>query len=201
MPEPGDVEAALDARLSGPRAAHCRGVAAAARDLAVRFDVDPRQAVLAGLLHDWYRETPAVDLLALARRCGVVAPGTPDAEVLAGTLHGPVAARLLPERWSDLEPAVLWAIDRHTTGDVDMADLDCVLFVGDMIEPGRSFPGVERLRAAATRDLRAATLAVMDATLGDLLARGRRIAPRALAARNSLLARLEEGGAAGRPVR
>ena len=43
---------------------------------------------------------------------------------------------------------MLQAIGRHTCGAVGMSDLDMVVFVADIIEPGRDFPDIEGLRAA-----------------------------------------------------
>lgn len=201
MPSRTEVEQALEERLSPARAAHVRRVARQAVVLAERFGVEAEQALWAGLLHDWHKEVPATELVGLARETGVIAPGVPDAAVLVGTLHGPVAARLLPRQWPELAPSILDAIDRHTTGDAQMSDLDCVLYVADLIEPERRFPGVEALRELAMRDLYRATLAGMTATLRDLLERGRRIDLRAVAARNAMMARLAGEGAGARDLR
>ena len=201
MPDRAQVEAAVMTQLSPERAAHVGRVAAEAVALARRFGADADAALWAGLLHDWCKEVPARELVALARATGVLSPDTSDADVLVGTLHGPVAARLLPQRWPELRSSVLAAIDRHTTGDVDMSDLDCVLYCADLIEPDRRFPGVDALRALAREDLWRATLAGMDATLRDLVDRGRRIDPRAVAARNAMLVRLAPGGPTAKDLR
>ncbi len=200
MPSRTAVERALEERLSPARAAHVRRVAQEAVALAQRFGLPPDAALWAGLLHDWYKEVPTADLVRLAREAGVIAPEVPDAAIMVGTLHGPVAARLLPRQWPELPPSVLDAIDRHTTGDPQMSDLDCVVYVADLIEPERRFAGVEQLRELATRDLYAATLSGMTATLQDLLRRGRRIDPRAVLARNAMVVRLAgSGGGASDP--
>lgn len=198
MPSRVEVERALEERLSAPRAAHARRVALEAVALAQRFGVAREPALWAGLFHDWYKEVPGAQLLDLARSTGVVPPGTPDAAVVIGTLHGPVAARLLPARWPELGAEVWAAVDRHTTGDVEMSALDCVLYCADLVEPERRFAGVQELRALVRRDLHAATLAGMTATLRALLDGGRRIDPRAVIARNAMLARLPADGAAPR---
>ena len=38
---------------------------------------------------------------------------------------------------------VLNAIHYHTTGRAGMSNLEKIIYVADMIEPGRNFPGVE----------------------------------------------------------
>lgn len=187
--DPSEVRAALRSRLGPARAAHCERVAVTAVALARRHGLDAAAAELAGLLHDWYREYGAAEILAEARACGVVAADVPEEGIVPAVLHGPVAARLLPRQWPELAPAVLSAIDRHTTGDPGMTSFDCVVYVADLIEPGHRYPGVEALRALADRDVCAATLAAMDAGIVRLVQAGRRIDLRTVAARNALLAR------------
>ncbi len=187
--DPAEVRVALRSRLGRGRAAHCERVAAAAAALASHHGLDARAAELAGLLHDWYRECGAEEIVAVARACGVVAADAPEGGIVPDVLHGPVAARLLPARWPDLPPAVLAAIDRHTTGDPEMTEFDCLVYVADLIEPGHRYRGVEALRSLAQEDLWASTLAAMDAAIVRLVQLGRRIDPRTVAARNTLLAR------------
>lgn len=194
-----DIRAALHERLSAPRAAHSERVAEAAAHLAACHGLDAEAARLAGWLHDWYKEVPVGEIVALARSCGVLGDAVPAEEVVPSVLHGPVAARLLPQRWPDLSPAVLDAVDRHTTGDPAMTAFDCCLYVGDMIEAGHDWPGVEELRGLAVRDLWAATLSGMETGLRHLLERGRAVDLRTVAARNAVLRRVRGSGGAGAP--
>jgi ribosome-associated protein len=148
LPEIAEVRAAVRARLSPQRAAHSERVAGTAVDLAGRHGLDASAAELAGWLHDWCREVPAAEIVATARVLGLL-DGRRAEQVVASVLHGPVAARTLPERWPDLPPAVLAAIDRHTTGDPEMTAFDCLVYVADLVEPAHAFAGVEELRALA----------------------------------------------------
>ncbi len=198
MPSVDEVTSALHQQLSPPRAAHVLRVADTAVRLAQRHGVDAVQARLAGLLHDWYREVPDAQIVELAYQAGVLSGKVSPGQLVPAALHGPVAARLLPRRWPDLSHDVLAAIDCHTTGAPDMTPLGCLLYVADMTEPAHDFPGVGELRASAERDLWAAALEGMNATLRRLLERGRAIDLRSIAARNALLARAAEVGATGR---
>jgi nicotinate (nicotinamide) nucleotide adenylyltransferase len=182
------VRAAVVARLGPERAAHSLRVAETAARLAARHGLDPHEAYLAGLLHDWCREEPEEALLREAERLGLPLPE--PAQRVTAVLHGPVAARVLPERWPGLSRTVLDAIDRHTTGDPAMTAFDCLIYVADLVEPEHRFPGVEALRAAAEEDLWQACLDGLTLTLRHLLETGRRVDPRAVAARNALLVRL-----------
>lgn len=190
LPDAEELRRAVRGHLSAARAAHVQRVAATAVDLARLHGLRSDWAEIAGLLHDWYRETPSEEIVALARECGALPPGIAAEQIVPAALHGPVAARLLPGRWPDIPAEVLQAIDCHTTGDAAMTVFDCLLYVADMVEPGHAYAGVEALRAEASRDLRAAACAGMEATMERLLRRGLPVDLRTVPARNALLARL-----------
>ena len=61
-----------------------------------------------------------------------------------------------------------------------MSLLEKVVFLADYIEPGRTHPGVERVREAARHDLDRAALLALDQTIVYLVERGELIAPDAV---------------------
>ncbi len=188
-PTAAELQAAVRGQLSAARAAHSERVAETAAALAARHGLDAGQARVAGLLHDYFREVPAADIVAMARSCGAVPADTPDDALVPAVLHGPVAARVLPPRWPGVPGNVWRAIDRHTTGDPAMTPFDCCLFVGDLVEPAHRWLGVEELRRLAEADLWAATLEAMNRGLRHLLEGGRPIDARTVVARNAVLGR------------
>lgn len=128
------------------RYAHSLSVAKTAEDLALRYGVDPFEAHVAGILHDWHKVYDNDEQVEIARRLGIDL-GV-DAPLVANLLHGLLTARELPGRFPEVDDAVWQAIARHTTGAVDMSPLDMVLFVADGIEPlRRPSPGIERTRS------------------------------------------------------
>ena len=179
---------ALTGRVSPQSADHCRAVATAAEELARRHGVDPDQAWLAGLLHDWARDESPDELLAQAARLGLeMAPIDQDVPYL---LHARVGRAELSSAMPELSPAVLDAIERHTVGSPEMTDLDMCVYVADMIEPARRFDGVEELRRAV------ATLSLFDlyarayaASLRHLLVAGKYIHPASVQAWNAIVAK------------
>ena len=58
------------------------------------------------------------------------------------------------------------------------------------MEPGRQFPGVDKIRELAEHSLERALLAGFDSTIAFLLEKGKRIYPLTVAARNDLIVRL-----------
>ena len=82
---------------------------------------------------------------------------------------------------------ILSAIEYHTYGKRDMKLLEMIVYLADLIEPGRTFEGVDELRALALEDLQGALLKALDNTIKLVIARGGLIHPNTLEARNSII--------------
>lgn len=173
-------------RLSPKRYGHTLRVADTAQDLALAHGLDPEHARLASLLHDAAREMPSEEYLDLAERWGLPV-GDPELES-PKLLHGPVAAELARRELGVEDAEVLDAIREHTTGRPGMGLLSLALFVADKIEPARDYPSVERVRALARKDLRAAAAESLRRTIAHNDERGRPTHPASI----ETLAWLEE---------
>jgi predicted HD superfamily hydrolase involved in NAD metabolism len=121
-------------------------VARTAAELAVRFGVDPADAELAGLLHDYARDEDSAELLSSAAGLGL--PVTGFEREHPYLLHARLGAALVRRDLPGVGEAVLSAIAVHTVGALPMSDLDKVVYLADMVEPERDYPGVDALRAA-----------------------------------------------------
>ncbi|HHY60774.1 MAG TPA: HD domain-containing protein, partial [Clostridia bacterium] len=140
---------------------------------------------LAGLLHDYARDLPDAELLELAKKAGL--PPDPMKDAIPELWHGSVGAFLVEKELGLKHPALLQAIRDHILGSTAMTGLDKVVFLADMIEPHRDFPGVEVLREKAYRDLDEAMLAAFDQSIQYLLRKRSLIHPLMIDARNRLL--------------
>ncbi len=138
-----DLEAQL--ALKPKRFTHSLGVAQTAYDLANLYGVDPYDAYVAGLLHDWDKAAPKDELVARAKALDIDL-GV-DYALVEPLLHGMVAAKELPGLYPWLSAEILQAIAVHTTAAAKMTNLDMVLFVADGIEPNRkASPGIQKTR-------------------------------------------------------
>ncbi len=165
-----ELDEALQQRIRGERLAHTYRVVETARMLADRFGAPLAQAEEAALMHDYAKAMKGSQLLEEAHRRGLIVD--PAEEAQPHLLHGPVAAALLMERGLVTDPAVLEAIRWHTTGRAGMSLLEKVIWLADYIEPGRQFPGVEEVRAAAEQDLDRALLLALRQTITYVVGRG-----------------------------
>lgn len=138
------AEEALSTRLTAGALAHSRRVAQAAAVLAETYGVDVEQARLAGLLHDWNRDLSHEALVAEARAMGA---DTTDVDTLVPyLLHARTGASSAAFALPGLDDEVVDAIARHTVGAPQMTDLDKVVYLADMLEPGRKHAPLEELR-------------------------------------------------------
>lgn len=180
----------LRKQLPPKRLAHSLGVRDTAAELAARYGADVAKARLAGLLHDCARGMSSNLLLQAAAASGIVVIGVEQREPVL--LHAPVGAVIARRDYGVDDSEVLAAIRWHTTGGPAMSPLDEIVFLADYIEPGRAFPGVERLRALAASSLPEALLAAYDQTLRFLLAEGGLIHPATVEGRNALLMKMKK---------
>ena len=165
-------------RLWGKRLKHSFGVAATALWLARRCGVDEFEAEAAGLLHDWDKKLSPEELWGKVDEYGIDVPHVDGA---LPVLHGLTAAASLPRDYPELGAQVFQAIARHTTGAPGMTDLDMVVYVADMIEPGREGGFVDDIRKlACTAPLRQVYAECVRVGLIYLLKSGRFVYPGAL---------------------
>ncbi|HYE09732.1 MAG TPA: bis(5'-nucleosyl)-tetraphosphatase (symmetrical) YqeK, partial [Patescibacteria group bacterium] len=87
---------------------------------------------------------------------------------------------------------VISAVKFHTTGKENMTLLDKIIFLADVMEPSRSFPGVDFIRQLAIEDIDEAILAAFDSSIRFLLGKRQRIHPNTLLGRNDVLKHLKE---------
>ena len=143
------MKARLKRRVKPKRYKHSKGVAKTAQQLARVYGLDPLQARMAGLVHDWdkcYRDEEARE-----RARGLQVDVDPViVDEMPWLLHGPTAAAALSHEFPEWGADTFQAIARHTCGAANMAPLDCIIYTADIIEPSRDYgpdSGLDDLRA------------------------------------------------------
>lgn len=183
-----DLETAqkiIEQRLNPRRYHHSLGVADAAARLASRHGEEENTAYLAGLLHDYAKNLDAPSLVAAAEHLGIKL--LPEDRLMPDLLHGPVGALLVEQELGVKSPQILTAISSHTMGGMDMSRLDKIIFLADMIEPGRDYPLLEKLKCLCERNLDSAMIFGLDLTIKYCLEAGRLLHPKTVAVRNHFL--------------
>lgn len=188
------AERALSERLSADAFAHCVRTAETAAGLALEYGADVDLARLAGLLHDWDREIPKRELVAAAMERGMHVTDVEHAS--PKLLHARTGAAAVREEFPHLPEEVYSAVEKHTVGAPSMSDVDRIVYLADMIEPGREWPGVVELRDSVG----AVTLAELffrgyAASLHSLITRRKRLHPDTVGVWNGLVAAAQAGDA------
>ena len=175
-----ELEEKLRATLNAHRYTHTLGVADTAERLAQRFNIDPHRARLAGLLHDCAKSMPLEEMRALVQ---ANIPDIDDEELnTRAVLHAPAGMILAERDYGVRDREILSAIRKHTLGDGSMSPMDALIYVADFIEPNRSaFPGLEKVRRIAEKDIYRAMCAAAELTESHLRSQGQRAHPRTLA--------------------
>lgn len=190
------LENSLLERLDDYGFRHSCGVSSLSCTLATLYGVDPLDAAFAGLLHDWDRCETDEDLLEKAYNFHIEVD-----EVLRANphlLHAHTGAHSVHEYFlthpelGELPQGVQQAIANHTVGCTNMTELDMVVYVADMIEPSRMYPGVDTLREmVGTVSLQALFLQCYQKTMEFLVKKRRLIHPDTLKVWNHYMADTE----------
>lgn len=166
-----EIKTLLQSKLKSARYQHSLNVADCARELAELNGVDPDKAYLCGLTHDVEKNAPLEEQKRYMEQLGDTLPD----HVLQNPKlwHAPAGAAFLRDELGILDADMIRAIKYHTTGRPNMSPLEKVLYVADYVSIERDYPGVERVRNAAYRNLDEALLIGGRFTLTSLLDRYR----------------------------
>ncbi|RJE47094.1 MULTISPECIES: bis(5'-nucleosyl)-tetraphosphatase (symmetrical) YqeK [unclassified Dehalobacter] len=150
-------------KLSLKRFQHTLGVKDLAVELAPKFGVKEGDASLAALTHDLAREYTYLEQLKKAREWNLIL--YQEDLKIPQVIHGRIAAYMLQNLYGINNEDVLNAVANHTLGRPGMSPLEMLIYSADLAEPGRDFPGVDKLRQKLYHDLKTGTLACIEHTL------------------------------------
>lgn len=162
----------LEHQLTPHRLQHSLNVMQIMSELADLYGLDREQAMVAGLLHDAAREISPARQIDIAVQAGI--GFRYPCERHDFYLHGPVGAHIIERYLGVDDPLILGAIESHcysgSTPYFDTTFSWCLRFA-DLMEPARTFPGVEKFRRVV-RSGRLQEAALLDVGWGiELLQR------------------------------
>ena len=171
--------------LKPERYEHSLGVMELSEKLALHYGADPLKAKVAGLLHDCAKNLDFDKM-----REYMMLAGDIDDIVLSskGLWHAPASAQYAKEHF-DIDDEIFEAVFYHTIGKPDMNLLCKIVFLADVLEPGRDseFEWSHPLRNQVFEDIDKTLLDVLDITIISLIERGMVMHPNPVEIRNSLL--------------
>ncbi len=164
------LEQKLQTMLSPDRYRHSLGVMETAEKMARHFGEDVEKAKIAGLLHDCAKDIDKDEMIAMCDALGVELD--PVKREQRSVVHADLGAKLLETEFGITDPEIISAVKYHTLGRVDMTRLEKILYLADIIEPGRKpWDGLEDLRKMAMADLDCAMLCAVDRSVEYVLRR------------------------------
>lgn len=180
-----EIKDYLQKNLRENRYEHVLGVVQTAIALAKLNNVDEKKAEIAALCHDVAKNKTIAELEQLINENKIELSYE---EIHTKELwHSIVSPSLGRDIFNIEDEEILNAMRWHTTGRENMTKLEKIIYIADMIEPGRNFPGVQELRQLTFLDLDKGVLEGLNHTIGYLLSMNSLIDSNTIKARNYLL--------------
>lgn len=161
----------LRGRLSEKRFNHSLEVQKLAVSLAKQYNADTEKASVAGLLHDITKDENYNRQLQMCEEFGIIL--TDCEKNIPLVLHALTGALYIEYKLNIKDKEIINAVRYHTTGRKGMTLLEKIIYISDMIEPSRSFEGVDNIRNAVYKDIDKAMLEAV-AMSAEHIAKSRR---------------------------
>ena len=156
----------LFSELSEKRLLHSLNTAVLSARYAIRFNENPDQALIAGLLHDCAKE------LSLEEQRKMAGDVDKDDSSIIEMIHAPAGAGYAKTRYGVSEEEILRAIAYHTTGRAHMSGIEKIVYLADKLEPSRKFDDLSEIRRLVQTDLDAAMFECLTAVRDSLERKG-----------------------------
>jgi len=174
------ITAFLKKRIDAKRLKHSIGTAKTAVTLARQYGADEKKAYTAGMLHDVAKGKCRFGLRKLANEYDITID---EFEMRNPELtHGKLGAIMVSKQLGIKDKDILSAIRWHTTGRAGMSTLEKVVYIADLIEPGRDFEGLNDIRKLAKKNLDAAMVCALERVMKFVHSKGFALHPKSIEA-------------------
>ncbi|MEG0250127.1 MAG: bis(5'-nucleosyl)-tetraphosphatase (symmetrical) YqeK [Peptostreptococcus sp.] len=176
--------------LPEKRIRHSLNVAKAAVKLCEFCECDKEKAEIAGILHDTAKYIKFAKVGDYCEKYGIELD---ELEKNSTALsHSVVGAYIAKYEFGIEDEEILNAIRYHTTGRPAMKPLEKVIYLADLIEDGRDYPGVDELRELAySGKIDEVIVKSIDNTIINILNRRLPLHVRTVEARNYYIRKLK----------
>lgn len=146
-----EIKEYLKQNLKPSRYEHTLGVAETAKKLAVLNGIDETKAEIAGLAHDIAKNLSKEEMIQIIKENNIKLSLVEENNL--NLWHSIIAPIVAENELKIHDEEILESLRWHTTGKEDMSVLVKIIYIADMIEPGRSFEGLEEIRKATFENL------------------------------------------------
>lgn len=172
-------------KLNEKRFEHSVNTAKEAVGLAEKYGADKEKAYIAGMLHDTAKGLPHETLIKIAEDNGLAIDRyeTENPELI----HGKIGAFIISSELGIKDKDILSAVEWHTTGHANMTILEKIIYLADIIEPGRTFKGVDAVRRLAYEDIDKAMIVSLREVVEYVKSKGLTLHPKSIEAYEFLI--------------
>lgn len=182
-----ELKSILKASLPLKRYKHSIAVYETALELASVHKLDMQKVGISALLHDCGREIPSRDSLAKATELGIMVDKIEANQPVL--LHAKLGVFFARKKYGIEDQEILDGILYHTTGAPNMSPLAMAVYLADLLEPTRDFPGIDDLRKLAKENMEKAMMRSYGNTIRYLLEYDLLIHPNCICGYNQLAAK------------
>lgn len=175
MEEINKIKEDLKNTLSEYRYNHSIRVAEEAQKLANHYNIDEKNAYVAGLIHDIAKEYSNEENKQIIEKYNL--SNDLLREENKKNLHADIGSIIAKEKYK-LSDEICNAVKYHTFGDINMNLLDIIIFVADKIEPGKNYEGIEEERKMAYIDIKKAMVMCIENKIKKLTSENKYISPK-----------------------
>ncbi len=181
-----DVEYKLKEMLPERRLKHSMNVSQCAVKLSEIYGYDMEKAKLAGLIHDcakYFNDDQVEDSI---KKFNIELDSLEENNISLS--HSVIGSYVIQETFNIKDEDIINAVRYHTTGRENMTILEKIIYMADLIEEGRKFPLVDKLRELAYNgSLDEALLLSFNNTIKFVMDNNQLIHPITVSARNYIL--------------
>ncbi len=183
-----DIRQYIQKNYSEKRKAHTLQVEITGVKLGLLYGGDIEKIRTAALFHDICRGMGNDQLNQYIKEFGLSEKYLDNPDLA----HGKVGAELMVRDFGIDDEDILNAVRYHTTSRKGMSLLEKIIYLADVIEPGRNYAGVEELRELAFIDLDKAILASLDQSISFVKEKGYDLDNNTVEAKNYIKEKIKE---------
>ncbi|RDY29662.1 HD domain-containing protein [Romboutsia weinsteinii] len=176
----------LSQMLPEGRIKHSIGVADCAVKLSEIYNYDKEKAYIAGIIHDCAKYLNEDEVDEYVNKYEIYLDELERGNIALS--HSVIGASIARHEFLVEDKEIINAVKYHTTGREDMTLIEKIIYMADLIEEGRNFPTVDKLRELTySGKLDEALIMSFNNTIKLIIDRGQLIHPRTVKARNYLI--------------
>jgi predicted HD superfamily hydrolase involved in NAD metabolism len=181
-----EIKEKLKTMLPEKRLIHSLNVVKESIKLSKIYEIDEEKCIIAALLHDCAKYFTKEQVYYYVSEYNIDLDDMEEDDISLS--HSIIGSYIAKYKFNIVDEEILNAIRYHTTGRENMSLLEKIIYIADLIEEGRKYLGLDKLREKAyNKELDEALLISFNNTIKYVIDIDKLIHPRTIKARNYIL--------------